>query len=435
MKKVLKFGGTSLADAKSIKRVKEIIESENAQKFIVVSAPGKRFKEDEKITDLLYQAFNDRKNKLAFQKVFGKIKTRFEEIINELELSISLEKDFEEIERKIKQSISNNYAASRGEYIMGKIMAELLKFPLIDAAEVIHFNKNGTFNLKRSEKLIRIASAGCLGGAVFPGFYGKNSNGEILTFSRGGSDYTGAVVAAACGCDVYENWTDVNGFLTVDPGIVEDAKLIELLSFRSLRDLSYMGASVLHSNCVFPLKGKNIPIIVKNTFNPNEKGTKIIEFLDGESGRVDGITGKKDLVKIVLEKPMLKNKLKWVRALLAILRKFEVDLEQTLTSVDTMSVVIEGKYFREIEREFLAAIQKTIQPDKIIVKKNLANISVVGGDLSQNENLMLNIFIALSCEDVRIRMVEYGSSRSNILIGVNENDFEIAIKHLYEHLF
>jgi len=436
MKKTLKFGGTSLASPETIKLVKDIINSTEGSKYIVVSAPGKRFKDDTKVTDLLIGSYNSKNDEPQFCMLFNKISERFKTIIEGLKLPISIDQDLSAIKANIKTSTNASYAASRGEYLMGKIMAEYLSLPFIDSVNLIKFNKQGIFNYNKSAKLIETFTKK-LPGAVIPGYYGacgSNGSTKIFTFTRSGSDYTGSVVAAATNSEVYENWTDVNGFLTADPKIAENAKFIEELSFRSLRDLSYMGAGVLHSDCVFPLVNRNIPIIVKNTFNPDHSGTKIVESV-APSQKIDGITGKKNLIKIVVEKSMLKSKLKAISQLLSVLKKYNLVLEHILASVDSISVVIEEKYFSCIEQDLIDDINRILEPNNIIIKKDIAIIAVAGNDLTVNENYLPKVFSAILENHIKIRMIDYGSSKSNILIGVQNTDFETVIKNIHKSLF
>lgn len=432
---VTKFGGSSLSDAEQFKKVKSIIMSDKRRKYVVPSAPGKRFKNDYKITDLLYLCHAHVEQGIPFDDVFTVISKRYRELAKELSVSINVDAYLDEIKKNISSGETADYTASRGEYLNGLILADYLNFQFIDASEVISFNKYGFLDAEKTQSVIsqRLSETQ---NAVIPGFYGSLPNGHLKTFSRGGSDVTGAIVARGVNADLYENWTDVSGFYMADPRIIENPKLIEKVTYRELRELSYMGASVLHEDAIFPVRKAGIPINIKNTNIPTDPGTLIINDLESTPylGTITGIAGKKDFTVIAIEKAMLNNELGISRKLLSILESHGVSLENMPSGIDSICLVIEESQLENKLDKIVDEIKRQCEPDSIDVYPGMALIATVGRGMSQNRGMAAKIFQALADNKINIRMINQGSSEINVIVGVENYDFENAIKSLY-HAF
>ena len=431
--KVLKFGGTSLADAEQMKKVIRIVKADEACRYVVPSAPGKRFSADEKVTDLLYLCYETAKKGENFGEVFEKIKNRYREIIRGLGLDFSLEEEFKGIEVAILHHAGRDYVASRGEYLNGMIMAKALGFTFVDAASCIFFNENGSFAAEETNKslgeLLKKTPH-----AVIPGFNGSMPNGTIKTFTRGGSDITGAIVARAAEADVYENWTDVSGFLMADPRIVKDPKPIGVITYRELRELSYMGATVLHDESIFPVRFAGIPINIRNTNDPDAKGTMIVPSskVEGNDGNViTGIAGKKGMSVISLEKDMMNAELGFGRRVLEVLEDLGLSFEHLPSGVDTMSIVVATASLEGKKERLLDGICRAVKPDYISLDDGFALIAVVGRGMVSEKGTAQRIFGAIADADVNIRMIDQGSSEIDIIIGVSEEDYEKSISAIY----
>lgn len=431
--KVVKFGGSSLASASQIEKASAIIRAENARHYVVPSAPGKRFSGDTKVTDLLIRVYRQSEQGLPFADGLREITERYREIIDGLSLSIDLTAEFDAIAKQLEHGTTLDYIASRGEYLNGLILSEYLGFPFIDAAEVIFFDEDGTFeseltNRVMSRRLSRVPNA------VIPGFYGSLPDGSVKTFSRGGSDVTGAIIARAVGADLYENWTDVSGFLMVDPRIVENPKAIQTITYRELRELSYMGAGVLHEDAIFPVKVAGIPINIRNTNRPEDKGTLIVPSVDGNTdtnGVITGIAGRKGLCLIHIEKDMMNQEIGFGAKVLQVIADSGVSFEHLPSGIDTMSVVISKSEVEGKEQELIDRIIDAVHPDYIGIEDELSLIAVVGRAMAGMPGTAARIFGALAKEKINIRMIDQGSSELNIIIGVNESDFERAIRAIY----
>lgn len=433
MIKVSKFGGTSMADKKSIEQVVKIIKSDEDRRFVVVSAPGKRFSDDDKITDLLYQSYNERFDDR--QPSFAKIKERYITIVKELGAKLDIEKYLYEAEQGIENSRTSDYAASRGEYLCALIFADILGWEFVDAADIIKFNSKGQFDSEITNDLV-FSRLKDTKNAVIGGFYGSMPDGAIKTFSRGGSDITGSIIARGVKADVYENWTDVNGFMSADPRIIKNPKPINVLSYEELRELSYMGASVLHPESIFPLRYSNIPINVRNTFDPENSGTTIVNDITGLSNRlVTGIAGKSGYVSIVIKKSMMNNELGFARKVLSVLENNGASLEHVPTGIDTMSIIIDKKEIEGREQKIIEEIISAASPDKVEVMRNLALIAIVGHGMAEKIGTAAKVFNALCRHEVNIRMIDQGSSEMNIIVGVAESDLKKSISALYEEFF
>lgn len=432
MTKVVKFGGSSLASAEQFKKVGDIIRAEESRRFVVPSAPGKRFSADIKVTDMLYGCYDLAAKGKDFEKEFDAIKERYYGIINELELDLSLESEFDVIKACFIGKAGRDYAASRGEYLNGIVLANYLGYNFIDAADVIFFNDQGSFDAEKTNEILSAKLAG-MNNAVIPGFYGSMPNDTIKTFSRGGSDVTGSIVAAACGADLYENWTDVSGFLIADPRIVSDPMPITTITYKELRELSYMGAGVLHEDAIFPVRKAGIPINIKNTNAPLDHGTMIVESTcQKPQFTITGVAGKKGFTVINIEKDMMNGELGFGRKVLEVFEKNGLSFEHMPSGIDTMSVIVHQEEFEPKEQEVLAGLHRNVQPDSIDIESGLALIAVVGRAMKSNRGTAGRIFAALAHAHVNVKMIDQGSSELNIIVGVEEEDFETAVKSIYE---
>ena len=432
MKKVVKFGGSSLANAEQFQKVGDIIRSDESRRYVVPSAPGKRFSADTKVTDLLYTCYGKAEAGEDFTDVLTEIKGRFYEIIKGLNLDLSLEEEFRQIEADFKAHAGNEYAASRGEFLNGKVMAAYLGYEFIDSATVIRFDKNGNFDADKTDKLLSKRLQKCER-AVVPGFYGGMEDGTVKTFSRGGSDVTGSLVAKAIHADIYENWTDVSGFLVTDPRIVDNPAVIETITYRELRELSYMGATVLHEDAIFPVRKEGIPINIRNTNRPEDKGTFIVESTCRKPKYViTGIAGKKGFCSINIEKSMMNSEIGFGRKVLQVFEDQGISFEHVPSGIDTMTVYVHQDEFEEKEQQVIAGIHRAVQPDFVEMESDLALIAVVGRGMKSQRGTAGRVFSALAHAHVNVKMIDQGSSELNIIIGVENRDFETAVKAIYD---
>ena len=431
MVKVVKFGGSSLASADQFKKVGNIIRSDESRRFVVPSAPGKRFKEDTKVTDMLYKCYAEAEAGKAFDKQLKAIEDRYNEIIKGLGLKLSLKENFETIRKNFEAKAGEDYAASRGEYLNGIVMANYLGYEFVDAATVVCFDKNGEFDAEKTNKTMAARLKG-VEKAVIPGFYGAMPNGTVKTFSRGGSDVTGSIVARAIKADIYENWTDVSGFMVADPRIVENPKSIDIITYRELRELSYMGASVLHESAIFPVRKEGIPINIRNTNAPEDKGTMIVETTCNRPDCIiTGVAGKKGFVSISIDKDMMNSEIGFGRKVLQVFEDNGISFEHMPSGIDTMTVFVHQDEFVEKEQKVLAELHRAVSPDSIDLESDLALIAVVGRGMKNNSGIAANIFSALAKAKINIKMIDQGSSELNIIIGVLEEEFETAFKAIY----
>ena len=432
MKKVVKFGGSSLANAEQFQKVGDIIRSDESRRYVVPSAPGKRFSADTKVTDLLYTCYDKAEAGEDFTDALTEIKGRFYEIIKGLNLDLSLEEEFRQIEADFKAHAGNEYAASRGEFLNGKVMAAYLGYEFIDSATVIRFDKNGNFDADKTDKLLSKRLQKCER-AVIPGFYGGMEDGTVKTFSRGGSDVTGSLVAKAIHADIYENWTDVSGFLVTDPRIVDNPAVIETITYRELRELSYMGATVLHEDAIFPVRKECIPINIRNTNRPEDKGTFIVESTCRKPKYViTGIAGKKGFCSINIEKSMMNSEIGFGRKILQVFEDQGISFEHVPSGIDTMTVYVHQDEFEEKEQQVIAGIHRAVQPDFVEMESDLALIAVVGRGMKSQRGTAGRVFSALAHAHVNVKMIDQGSSELNIIIGVENRDFETAVKAIYD---
>ena len=431
--KVVKFGGSSVADALQIEKIRNIIENDEDIKYVVVSAPGKRFSEDSKVTDLLYLCKTHIEHKIPYEQIFQVICDRFMAVEVNLDVDIDLEHEFEEIKRNLEAGASADYIASRGEYLNAMIIASYLGYDFVDAAKIVKFDEKGRFMEELTDKAIKKELANHEK-AVIPGFYGSKIDGSVKTFSRGGSDITGSIIARAVGADMYENWTDVSGFLMADPRIVKDPKPISTVSYKELRELSYMGASVLHEDAIYPARVANIPINIRNTNRPEDPGTIITaEPAKLEDGQIiAGIAGSKDFTVIAMYKNLMSSERGFIRKMTGILEDFDVPIEHIPSGIDTLSVVIDNNVIDGRLDEIVEEFTRQLKPDTIEVFEDMALIATVGHGMSSRTGVSAALFTALAKEKINIRMIDQGSSEMNIIVGVENKDFEKAIKSIYE---
>ncbi len=432
MRKVVKFGGSSLASAEQFKKAKEIIMADSERKFVVPSAPGKRNAKDTKVTDMLYACYETAEKEEDFKPQLKAIKARYEEIIKGLSLTLSLDSELKTIEANFKKKAGRDYAASRGEYLNGIIMAHYLKYTFIDPAEVIFFDENGEFDAEKTNTVLS-ARLEKTERAVIPGFYGSLPDGTVHTFSRGGSDVTGSIVAKAVKADVYENWTDVSGFLIADPRIIENPEGIETITYRELRELSYMGAGVFHEDAIFPVRKEGIPINIRNTNSPEDNGTWIVGSTCQKSKYViTGIAGKKGFCAVNIEKDMMNAEIGFGRKVLQAFEDNGISFEHVPSGIDTMTVFVHQDEFIHKEQKVVGSLHRLANPDSIDIESDLALIAVVGRGMRATRGTAGRIFSALAHVNVNVKMIDQGSSELNIIIGVANNDFETAIKAIYD---
>lgn len=435
--KVCKFGGTSMADGNVINSVKKIIESDPCRKYVVVSAPGKRYSGDTKVTDLLYASFEELSVSGTCKNKFSAVRGRFASIVKELNLQFEINRLLDETQTEIDKQKNEDFTASRGEYLCARIVAKVLGAKFIDAKDVIFFKENGTLDGEKTYKAVGEAVRG-VNLAVFPGFYGSDTNGKVKTFSRGGSDITGAIIARAVNASVYENWTDVSGFLACDPKIVHNPKNIKSISYKELRELSYMGANVLHSDSIFPVRKANIPIQIKNTFRPEDEGTSILPISRyvPSGSTVTGVAGKKNFTVIFIEKSHMNAEVGFICKVLNVLYSEGVSVEHVPSGIDTMSLVIDGsllppeKLGRVIEK-----IKESVSPDFVRVIEDIALIATVGHGMSSSVGTSARLFGAIASADINVKMIDQGSSELNIIVGVKNEDYEKCIRAIYAEFF
>jgi aspartate kinase len=431
--KVAKFGGTSVADAIQLNKVKKIVDSDSERRYIVVSAPGKRYSDDNKVTDLLYLCKTHIEHNVPYDQVFQVICDRYKSIEMNLGVDVGLQNHFEEIRSKLVVGVSTDYIASRGEYLNALLAAAYLGYDFVDSAGLIRFDKNGRFlydetNIALREELQKHEHA------VVPGFYGTYPDGRIKTFSRGGSDITGSLVAKAVNADVYENWTDVSGFMMADPRIVKDPKPIRAITYKELRELSYMGASVLHEDSIYPVREDDIPINIRNTNEPDHPGTLIISEVPDhlhDDTTITGVAGRKNFTVIGIYKNMMNNEVGFVKRILSILEDYNISFEHLPSGIDTVSVIVDNQYLEGILEDILEDFNRKLSPDNLDVSSDMALIATVGCGMSHKLGVSARLFGALFAAGVNVRMIDQGSSEMNIIVGVENADFEKAIKAIY----
>lgn len=430
--KVVKFGGSSLADANQFRRVAAIIKADPDRRYVVASAPGKRCKEDIKVTDMLYRCYEIAHNHEDVSEYFGKVCTRYNEIIKDLGLDFDISGELEYVKSGIEHHAGRDFVVSRGEYLNSLILAKYLGFDFVDAESVVFFRENGTYDEEKTDEVMR-EELKKHKYAVIPGFYGVMPNGTIKTFSRGGSDITGSIVARAASADLYENWTDVSGCLMADPRIVKDPKPIRTVTYSELRELSYMGATVLHEDAIFPVRDVGIPINIRNTNEPDAPGTMIVSEASGYDTDVviTGIAGKPGFSAVSIEKDKMNSEVGFGRKVLSVLEDFDISFEHIPSGVDTLSVIVQTKELDDRREKILSAIEKQTKPDRMTVEDGLALLAVVGRGMVKAKGTAARVFTAISAADVNIRMIDQGSSELNIIVGVEEKDLEKTLNAIY----
>ena len=433
--KVVKFGGSSLADAQHFKQVADIIRSDPSRRYVVPSAPGKRFSGDTKVTDMLYRCYEMIRSRESIEEIddlYSQIVGRYREIIRELGLNFDMSGEFEYVKNAMMHASGRDYAASRGEYLNGIVLAKYLGFDFIDAENVIFFKENGTFDEERTNRVLGEELARHEH-AVIPGFYGVMPNGTVRTFSRGGSDITGSIVARACNAYLYENWTDVSGCLMADPRIVDSPCSIETITYRELRELSYMGATVLHEDAIFPVRYAGIPINIRNTNRPEDSGTMIVAEATGYDSEhiITGVAGRKGFSVLNIEKDMRHSEIGFARKVLDVLEENEISFEHLPSGIDTMSLVISSQLLDGRRDKITAHIKRMVKADSVTLDDGVALVAVVGRGMVKEKGTAARVFNAVSAAGVNIRIIDQGSSELNIILGVDEHDFEKTIRAIY----
>ncbi len=428
--KVAKFGGTSLADASAFRRVAAIINSDPDRRYIVASAPGKRFSDDIKVTDMLYECYNHAIAGESTDASFDKVKARFADIINDLGVDFDIDSEIELVKKDSKNNLTRDYFASRGEFLNSKILAKYLGFSFVDAKDVIFFDEYGHLDEDKTYHIFA-EKVGAYEAAVVPGFYGTAADGSIKTFSRGGSDVSGAIGARALMADIYENFTDVSGMMSADPRIVSSPKIIDTISYTELRELTYMGATVLHDEAVFPVRRAGIPINIKNTMRPEDRGTMIVSNAPPSDRPVTGVAGRCGFSTINVEKDLMNTELGFGRRVLHAIEKNGVSFEHCPTGIDTMSVFVASEDIKNCKEKIIDDINNKVNPDVITIEDGIALIAVVGRGMANRTNIAARLFTAIGYNNIHIKMIDQGSCGTNIIIGVAESDYKKTVEVIY----
>jgi len=424
-----KFGGSSVATSEQVQKVKAIVDSNPSRRFIVVSAPGKRHSGDQKVTDLLYLAHETAKAGMSTRDILAKVQDRYQEIVEGLGLAIDISPMFAEIEKNI--GLSRDYAASRGEYLSGRVIAVALGATFVDPVDHIFLDGQGRLEEEKTYESLGKALSG-QGRFMIPGFYGRSPKGEVVTFSRGGSDITGAIVARAVKAKVYENWTDVCGLLMADPRVVNSPRNIEEVSYTELRELSYMGAQVLHDEAIFPVKSQGIPIHILNTNEPEHPGTRIVDKIKYRGVPIVGLAGKKDFEIIYIQKTLMNKEIGFGRRLLGIFESYGISFEHLPTGIDNLSVVLSSESMEKHRDAVLADIRKILSPDEVTRFGGIALVAVVGAGMAFHPGVAATVLTALANEGINVRLMDQGASELNIIIGIENPDFERAMNSIYK---
>ena len=436
MIKVVKFGGSSVASAEQFAKVKKIIEADDDRKFIITSACGRINKEDYKVTDLLYLIEAHIRYGVSYDQLFQLVKDKYYSIAKALGLKTDLDKEFVSIEKLIERHETTDYLVSRGEYLAAKLLAEYLEAQFVDARDVIAFRYDGSIDMERTEELLKDR---CEKGRriVIPGFYGALPNGAIRVMSRGGSDITGSIVASAVNADVYENWTDVSGFMVADPRIIEKPLRIPCITYAELREMSYMGANVLHDDAVFPVRKKNIPINIRNTNDPDNPGTMITDDCEEFDKKypphaITGVTGRRNFTIITLIKAHSSTEVGFLRKILSIFEKYNVSIEQVPISVDTFSVIVESNYVSACLYDIVGDLKKELVPDELRIEEHISLIAMVGREMRNRPGMSGALLSECGRNHINIRTISQSSHELSVIIGVNDADFEKAIQAIYD---
>ena len=433
--KVVKFGGSSLADADHFRQVASIVKADPDRRYVVPSAPGKRDKGDTKVTDLLYRCYDLIKSRSSMESIdacYNEIRARYTSIIEDLGLDYDIGGELDYVKNAMLHAAGRGYAASRGEYLNALILAKYLGFDFIDAENVIFFKDNGTLDEEKTNAELS-AELEKHKYAVIPGFYGGTPNGTVKTFSRGGSDITGSIVAKAAKADLYENWTDVSGFMMADPRIIDNPCIIKEITYRELRELSYMGATVLHEDAVFPVRSAGIPINIRNTNRPEDEGTMIVSHSVGYDSEhvITGVAGKKSFSVITIEKDSMNSEVGFGRKVLEVFEENEISFEHLPSGIDTMSVVVASSTLEGRREKVMNAIVRAVKPDSVFIEDELAPIAVVGRGMVKAKGTSARVCDALARADINIRIIDEGSSELNIIVGVDDEEYEDALRAIY----
>ena len=433
--KVVKFGGSSLADADHFRQVASIVKADPDRRYVVPSAPGKRDKGDTKVTDLLYRCYDLIKSRSSMESIdacYNEIRARYTSIIEDLGLDYDISGELDYVRNAMLHAAGRGYAASRGEYLNALILAKYLGFDFIDAENVIFFKDNGTLDEEKTNAELS-AELEKHKYAVIPGFYGGTPNGTVKTFSRGGSDITGSIVAKAAKADLYENWTDVSGFMMADPRIIDDPCIIKEITYRELRELSYMGATVLHEDAVFPVRSAGIPINIRNTNRPEDEGTMIVSHSAGYDSEhvITGVAGKKSFSVITIEKDSMNSEVGFGRKVLEVFEENEISFEHLPSGIDTMSVVVASSTLEGRREKVMNAIVRAVKPDSVFIEDELTLIAVVGRGMVKAKGTSARVCDALARADINIRIIDQGSSELNIIVGVDDEEYEDALRAIY----
>ena len=435
--KTVKFGGTSLANAGQFRKVKQIIESDRSRRYVVVSAPGKRDEGDTKVTDMLLSAYESSQSPEQFNENFRAVEARFDSIISDLGLDLSLSDEYEKIKEMFRFRAGRDYIVSRGEYLCARIMSVYLGFDFIDAENVVFFGEDGRLAERKTDEIFG-EELKKHEYAVIPGFYGVMPNDTIKTFPRGGSDITGSICARAAKADLYENWTDVPGFFVANPKIVDNPKLIDKITYQELRELSYMGATVLHEDSIFPVRLAGIPICIRDTDDVDAPGTLIIpESPEARKNAPDltGIAGKKGFSIITIQKDMMNGEIGFCRRVLEVLEKRGISIEHVPTGIDSMCVVVRTEYLDGRRDYILNGICQAVMPDSIMIEDNIALITVVGRGMNDRYGCLAKVLRAVDDAKTSVKMIDAGATEMNVIVGVREEDFEKTVRSLYNEIF
>ena len=430
---VVKFGGSSVANCTQFEKVKNIVLSDDKRRIVVVSAPGKRFSGDSKITDLLYLLSSHIKYNVDFTNIYNNIYDRYEEIRSGLNINFDLKKEFEEIKANLKKGATEAYIVSRGEYLCAKLMASYLGFTFVDSTEMILFNYDGSLNYEKTAEKVKekYAEYNCI---VVPGFYGAYPSGEVKLFTRGGSDITGSVMAMGVNAEIYENWTDVSGLLVADPRVIDNPKGVEEITYDELRELSYMGASVLHEETIFPIRELDIPINILNTNRPQDKGTIICKNSDKKDSFITGIAGKKNFKAFTIVKNVFADKLTVIRDVLNVFDKFKVSVEHIPTAIDSFSVVVDGKSVEKSVFDIITELKKINGVISVDIDNDLALVAVVGRNMALKAGVSGALFSVFGRHKINIKTIAQGTREINIIVGVANEDFEKSIRAIYQDI-
>lgn len=433
---VAKFGGSSLADASHIQKTASIINMDPARRYVVISSPGERTDDDIKVTDMLYMCHSRFTNRENYQDMLNAIHLRFDEIVAGLGIDFDVNAEIKELHKSLMMGKSSDFIASRGEFITSKIMAKVLGWEFVDASEIIFFNNDGSLNeLKTFSTASRILKP--LEHAVIPGFYGIMPNGSIKTFNRGGSDTTASIISRSVKADLYEKWTDKAEIFSADPSIIDSPRTVENITYKELHELSYMGFNVLNEDSVFPINRAGIPVNIRDTHDINDKGTLILPELPEDFPRENMfvcVAGKRGFRVLQIDKYKLNRETQFPAKLFNIFARYNIACEHCLTGIDVVSLVLKNPLFDLRRSEIISEIKRELSPDNVEVRTNMSLISVIGQGMGTVKGVFAKVFNALANAEVKVKMIEQGSDDLNIILGVDDEDYERSIRALYNAL-